>query len=96
MNPEEKLKRLHELENKFIGGEEINNEERKRKRKKKLNEMREKQEQRKHFTKIIDTNDDDMMMKVFDNVQEEVRLILFEKKNFSIYFSFSFILHRKN
>jgi hypothetical protein len=72
MNSQEKLERLYELENKLIGGEEINNEERKKKRKKKLNEMREKQEQRKRFTRIIDTNDDDMMMKVFDNVQEEV------------------------
>lgn len=72
MNPEEKLKRLQELEHKLIGGEEINNEERKRKRKKKLNEMREKQEQRKRFTKAVDGNDDDMMMNVFDNVQEEV------------------------
>jgi hypothetical protein len=71
---EEKLQRLHELENKLIGGEEINNEERKKKRKKKLNEMREKQEQRKRFTRAIDSNDDDMMMRVFDNVQEEVSL----------------------
>lgn len=72
MDPEEKLQRLQELEKKFIGGEEVNNEERKKKRKKKLNEMREKQEQRKNFTRIVDSNDEDMMMKVFDNVQEEV------------------------
>ncbi|CAF3289697.1 unnamed protein product [Rotaria sp. Silwood2] len=72
-NSQEKLQRLQELENKLIGGEEINNEERKKKRKKKLNEMREKQEQRKRFIRTIDTNDDDMMMNVFDNVQEELR-----------------------
>ncbi|CAF0925805.1 unnamed protein product [Rotaria sordida] len=72
MDSQEKLQRLHELENKLIGGEEINNEEKKKKRKKKLNEMREKQEQRKRFTRAIDINDDDMMMKVFDNVQEEL------------------------
>jgi hypothetical protein len=86
MNSEEKLQRLHELENKFIGGEEINNEERKKKRKKKLNEMREKQEQRKRFTRIIDTNDDEMMMKVFDNVQEEVRYITFKNPLISFLF----------
>ncbi len=74
MDPQEKLQRLHELENKLVGGEEINNEESKKKRKKKLNEMREKQEQRKRLTKFIDTNDDDVMMRVFDNAQEEVRL----------------------
>ncbi|CAF0772349.1 unnamed protein product [Adineta steineri] len=72
MNPEEKLKRLHELEQKLIGGEEINNEERKKKRKKKLNEMREKQEQRNHFSQAIDTNDEDVMMRVFSNAQEEL------------------------
>ncbi|CAF0963143.1 unnamed protein product [Rotaria sordida] len=72
MDSQEKLQRLHELENKLIGGEEINNEEKKKRRKKKLNEMREKQEQRKRFTRAIDINDDDMMMKVFDNVQEEL------------------------
>ena len=74
MDPQEKLQRLQELEKTLIGGEEIHNEERKKKRKKKLNEMQEKQEQRKHFTRAIDANDDDMMMNVFDNVQEEVRL----------------------
>jgi hypothetical protein len=95
MNSEEKLQRLHELENKFIGGEEINNEERKKKRKKKLNEMREKQEQRKRFTRIIDTNDDEMMMKVFDNVQEEVRYIAFKNPliNF-LFFVASFYLNK--
>ncbi|CAF4946682.1 unnamed protein product, partial [Rotaria sp. Silwood1] len=72
MDSQEKLQRLQELEKKLIGGEEINNEERKKKRKKKLNEMREKQEQRKRFTRAIDTNDDDMMMRVFDNAQEEL------------------------
>ncbi|UJR31560.1 hypothetical protein I4U23_019047 [Adineta vaga] len=72
MNSQEKLQRLHELENKLIGGEEINNEEQKKKRKKKLNEMREKQEQRKRLTKAIETNDDDVMMRVFDNAQEEL------------------------
>jgi hypothetical protein len=36
--------------------------------------MREKQEQRKRFTRAVDSNDDDMMMRVFDNVQEEVSL----------------------
>jgi hypothetical protein len=77
LDPQQKLQRLHELENKFIGGEELNNEERKKKRKKKLNEMREKQEQRKRFTQAIGTNDDDMMIRVFDNVQEEVSSIRF-------------------
>lgn len=72
MNPEGKLQRLLELEKTLVGGEEINNEERKKKRKKKLNDMREKQEQRGQFAQIIQSNDDDMMMKVFDNVQEEV------------------------
>ncbi|CAF3279197.1 unnamed protein product [Rotaria socialis] len=71
MDPQEKLERLQELENKLIGGEELNNEERKKKRKKKLNEMREKQEQKKRFTRAIDTNNEDMMMRVFDNAQEE-------------------------
>lgn len=72
MDSEEKLQLLHELENKFVGGEDSNNEERKKKRKKKLIDMREKQEQRKKFSKHIDANDEDMMMRVFDNVQEEV------------------------
>ncbi|CAF1331130.1 unnamed protein product [Adineta ricciae] len=72
MNSEEKLKRLYELEHKLIGGEEINNEEQKKKRKKRLNEMREKQEQRKLLTKAIESNDDDVMMRVFDNAQEEL------------------------
>ena len=72
MNSEEKLKRLYELEHKLIGGEEINNEEQKKKRKKRLNEMREKQEQRQLLTKAIESNDDDVMMRVFDNAQEEV------------------------
>ncbi|CAF1241838.1 unnamed protein product [Rotaria magnacalcarata] len=75
MDPQEKLERLQELENKLIGGEELNNEERKKKRKKKLNEMREKQEQKKRFTKAIDTNNEDMMMRVFDNAQEELYVI---------------------
>ncbi|CAF0982889.1 unnamed protein product [Adineta steineri] len=72
MNENEKLERLHELENKLVGGEEVNNEERKKKRKKKLNEMREKQEERKKFGKIINDGDDDTMMRVFDNAQEEL------------------------
>ena len=71
-DPEGKLQRLQELEKTLVGGEEINNEERKKKRKKKLNDMHEKQEQRGRFARIIQSNDDDMMMKVFDNVQEEV------------------------
>ena len=72
LDPAEKLQRLKELENKLVGGEDANNEERKKKRKKKLNDMREKQEQRKQFSQVIDTNDDDAMMRVFDNAQEEV------------------------
>ena len=90
-DPQEKLQRLHELENKLIGGEEINNEERKKKRKKKLNDMREKQEQRTSFARILDTNDDDMMMKVFDNFQEEVSSLLkisFFSSNLSILVAF--------
>lgn len=81
MNPAEKLQRLQELENKLIGGEEINNEERKKKRKRKLNEMREKQEQRKRFTAILESNDDEMMMNVFDNVQEEVKYCIFSSEH---------------
>jgi len=83
MNSEEKLQLLHELENKFIGGEDSNNEERKKKRKKKLIDMREKQEQRKNFSKHIEANDEDMMMRVFDNVQEEVNHFTL-KKNYLI------------
>lgn len=71
-DPEGKLQRLQELEKTLIGGEEVNNEERKKKRKKKLNDMREKQEQRGRFARLVHSNDDDMMMNVFDNVQEEV------------------------
>lgn len=70
---DEKFQRLQELEKTLIGGEEINNEERKKKRKKKLNDMREKQEQRSRFSRLVNSNEnEDMMMKVFDNVQEEV------------------------
>lgn len=70
---EEKFQRLQELEKTLIGGEEINNEERKKKRKKKLNDMREKQEQRGRFARLVNSNEnEDLMMKVFDNVQEEV------------------------
>lgn len=69
-----KLERLQELENKLVGGEEANNEERKKKRKKKLNEMREKQEQRKRFNHALSADDDDTLLKVFDNAQEQVRI----------------------
>ena len=72
LDPAEKLQRLKELENKLVGGEDANNEERKKKRKKKLNDMRERQEQRTQFSQVIDTNDEDAMMRVFDNAQEEV------------------------
>jgi hypothetical protein len=77
MNSQEKLQRLRELQNKLIGGEEINNEEQKKKRRKRLNEMHEKQEQRTRLTQAIAGNDDDVMMRVFDNAQEEVRLVYF-------------------
>jgi hypothetical protein len=77
MDENEKLERLHELENKLVGGEDVNNEERKKKRKKKLNEMREKQEQRKRFGGAINADDDDTMMRVFDNAQEEVSHMIF-------------------
>jgi hypothetical protein len=73
MDSQEKLQRLKELEKKLVGGEEVNNEERKKKRKKKLNEMQEKQEQRKRFNRAVDVDDEDMMRRVFDNAQEEVR-----------------------
>jgi hypothetical protein len=73
MDPKQKLERLQELENKLVGGEEINNEERKKKRKKRLNDMREKQEQRKRFNHAINGDDDDAMMRVFDNAQEQVK-----------------------
>jgi len=72
LDPKQKLERLQELENKLVGGEEANNEERKKKRKKKLNDMREKLERRKHFNNAINTDDDDTMMRVFDNAQEQV------------------------
>ena len=36
--------------------------------------MREKQKQRKRLTTANNTNDNEMMMKIFDNVQEKVRL----------------------
>lgn len=68
-----KLERLQELENKLVGGEEANNEERKKKRKKKLNEMKEKHEQRKQFNQALTADDDDTLLKVFDNAQEQVR-----------------------
>ena len=57
--------------------------------------MREKQEQRKRFTRIIDTNDDEIMMKVFDNVQEEVRYISFKNSlvNF-LFFLASFYFNK--
>ncbi|CAF4599340.1 unnamed protein product, partial [Rotaria sp. Silwood2] len=72
MEQQQKIERLQELEHKLIGGEEANNEERKKKRKKKLNEMREKLEQRKRLSKAINADDDDTLLKVFDNAQEEL------------------------
>lgn len=72
MDESEKLERLHELENKFIGGEEADNDTRKRKREEKLKKMKEKREQRKKFGNAMNGDDDDTMMKVFDNAQEEV------------------------
>ena len=72
MDGKRKLERLEELQNKFVGGEEANNEERKKKRKKKLNEMQELQERRKRFNKIINAEDDDTMFRVFNSAQEEV------------------------
>jgi hypothetical protein len=74
MDQRQKLERLQELENKLVGGEDLNNEERKKKRKKKLNDMREKQEKRKRFNHAMNGDDDDAMMRVFDNIQDEVRL----------------------
>ncbi|CAF0946389.1 unnamed protein product [Didymodactylos carnosus] len=67
---QEVKKRLQELEEKIVGGEEANNEERKKKRKKKLKDMEEKQ--RKRYTEVINADDDDVMFRVFDNVQEEL------------------------
>jgi len=74
LDQKQKLERLQELENKLVGGEEANNEERRKKRKKKLNEMREKQEQRKRFNNAIHADDDDTLLKVFDNAQEQVNI----------------------
>lgn len=73
LTEEQKLQRLQELERKLVGGEAANNDEKKKKRKKKLNEMKEKQEQRKRLTDAIDMNDDDAMIRVFDDVQDKVR-----------------------
>ncbi|CAF3684652.1 unnamed protein product [Rotaria sp. Silwood1] len=72
MDQQQKLERLNELEHKLVGGEEANNEERKKKRKKKLNEMREKLEQRKRLSKAINADDDDTLLRVFDNAQEQL------------------------
>jgi hypothetical protein len=76
MDQRQKLERLQELENKLVGGEDVHNEERKKKRKKKLNDMREKYEKRKRFNNAMNADDDDAMMRVFDNVQDEVRIHL--------------------
>jgi hypothetical protein len=73
MNSEEKLQRLDELQRKLVGGEDVHNEERTKKRRKKLMEMQDKQEQRYRLANALDVNDDDMMMRVYDNAQEEVR-----------------------
>ena len=73
MSEQEKIERLQQLENKLVGGEEVHNEERKKKRKKKLHDMQEKQEQRKRFTTAVDADDDDAMVRVFDDVQDKVR-----------------------
>ncbi|CAF1072642.1 unnamed protein product [Adineta ricciae] len=72
MDESEKIERLHELENKFIGGEDADNDARKRKREEKLKKMKEKREQRKKFGSAMNADDDDAMMKVFDNAQEEL------------------------
>lgn len=73
MDQQEKLERLQELEKKLVGGEDANNEEKKKKRKKKLNDMKEKQERRKRFADAINADDDDAMIKVFDDVQDKVK-----------------------
>jgi hypothetical protein len=41
--------------------------------------MREKQEQRKRFGQAINADDDDAMMRVFDNAQEQVSYRNFHK-----------------
>ena len=66
--PKKEFERLQELENAFVGGEAANNEE----RKKKLNDMRSKQKQRKRVANAIRADDDDAMMRVFDNIQDQV------------------------
>ena len=76
VDQKQKLERLMELENKLVGGEEANNEERKKKRKKKINEMKEKHEQRKRFNNAINADDDDTLLKVFDNAQEQVNQLI--------------------
>lgn len=77
LSQQEKLERLQQLQNKLIGGEEANNEERKKKRKKKLNDMQEKLEQRKRYAEVVGSNDDEAMIRVFDNVQDKVQIELF-------------------
>ena len=86
IDQKQKLERLQELENKLVGGEDAHNEERKKKRKKRLNDMREKQERRKRFNNAINADDDDAMIKVFDNIQDEVKRCIFLIENFDAVF----------
>ncbi len=81
LDQKQKIERLQELENKFVGGEEANNEERKKKRKKKLNDMKEKNEQRKRFNRANKGDDDDTLMKVFDDAQDQVSHRNFQQKS---------------
>jgi hypothetical protein len=72
MDPEAKRLRLQELEKALIGGEEVHNEEKKKRRKKKLSEMEERQNRFGSMLRAVDPNDDEAMMRVFNNAQEEV------------------------
>jgi hypothetical protein len=65
------LKRLHELQEMMVGGEQINNEELKKKRIK----IKKHAEERKQYLQeaLRNGNDEEFMLRVYDSVQEEVK-----------------------
>jgi hypothetical protein len=59
--------------------------------------MREKLERRKHFNNAINADDDDTMIRVFDNAQEQVNNRKYLTLKFLLFIVFfSFILQVKN